>query len=79
MGMACKTRKRVPENDLSPSWLVLNFTFTFLVPAHLGSPGQWAVKRVYTDIAKFAGHLPHRQGNQRAIWDHTVLPATRQR
>ena len=33
----------------------------------------------YTDIAKFAGHLPHRYGNSRAIWDHTVLPATRQR
>ena len=34
---------------------------------------------VYTDIAKFAGHLPRRYGNSRAIWDHTVLPATRQR
>jgi len=33
----------------------------------------------YTDIAKFAGHLPHCYGNSRAIWDHTVLPATRQR
>jgi len=22
---------------------------------------------------------PHRYGNSRAIWDHTVLPATRQR
>jgi len=33
----------------------------------------------YTDIAKFAGHLPHRYGNSRAVWDHTVLPATRQR
>ena len=33
----------------------------------------------YTDIAKFAGHLPHRYGNSHAIWDHTVLPATRQR
>jgi len=22
---------------------------------------------------------PHRYGNLRAIWDHTVLPATRQR
>ena len=31
----------------------------------------------YTDIAKFAGHLPHCYGNSRAIWDHTVLPATR--
>ena len=26
---------------------------------------------VYTHIAKFAGHLPHRYGNSRAIWDHT--------
>ena len=25
----------------------------------------------YADIAKFAGHLPHRYGNSRAIWDHT--------
>jgi len=33
----------------------------------------------YTDIAKFAGHLPHRYGNSRAIWDPTVLPATGQR
>jgi len=33
----------------------------------------------YTDIAKFAGHLPHRYGNSRAIWDYTVLPATGQR
>ena len=24
---------------------------------------------LYTDIAKFAGHLPHRYGNSRAIWD----------
>jgi len=32
---------------------------------------------VYGYIAKFAGHLPHRYGNSRAIWDHTVLPATR--
>jgi len=37
------------------------------------------IKVKYTDIAKFAGHLPHRYGNSRAIWDHTVLPATRQR
>jgi len=22
-------------------------------------------------LAKFAGHLPHRYGNSRAIWDHT--------
>jgi len=36
-------------------------------------------KEKYTDIAKFAGHLPHRYGNSRAIWDHTVLPATRPR
>ena len=35
--------------------------------------------REYMDIAKFAGHLPHRYGNSRAIRDHTVLPATRQR
>ena len=34
---------------------------------------------LYTDTAKFAGHLPHRYGNSRAIWDHIVLPATRQR
>jgi len=33
----------------------------------------------YTDIAKFAGHLHYRYGNSRAIWDHTVLPATRRR
>jgi len=33
----------------------------------------------YRDIAKFARHLPHRYGNSRAIWDHTVLPATRHR
>jgi len=33
----------------------------------------------YTDIAKFARHLPHRYGNSRAVWDHTVLPATRHR
>jgi len=33
----------------------------------------------YTDIAKFAGHLPHRYGNSRVVWDHTVLPATRHR
>ena len=32
---------------------------------------------MYTDIAKIAGHLPHRYGKSRAIWDHTVLPATR--
>ena len=32
-----------------------------------------------TDLAKFAGHLPHRYGNSHAVWDHTVLPATRQR
>ena len=54
--------------------------FIFLVPAHPGSPGKGPLNVcVYTDIAKFAGHLPHRYGNSRAIWDHTVLPATRQR
>jgi len=26
----------------------------------------------YTDIAKFAGHLPHCYGNSHAIWDHSV-------
>jgi len=43
---------------------------------------KYATKAIfleYTDIAKFAGHLPHRYGNSRAIWDHTVLPATQQR
>ena len=25
-------------------------------------------KSVYTDLAKFAGDLPHRYGNSRAIW-----------
>jgi len=39
----------------------------------------WLRKVKYTDIAKFAGHLPHRYGNSRVIWDHTVLPATQQR
>ena len=40
---------------------------------------NYTSKVKYTDIAKFAGHLPNRYGNSRAIWDHTVLPATRQR
>ena len=34
-------------------------------------------KYTYTDIAKFAGHLPHRYGNSRAIWDHTVLQVSK--
>ena len=29
--------------------------FTFLVPAHLGSPGQRAVKRVFVFVALFEG------------------------
>jgi len=37
------------------------------------------IKYSYTDIAKFARHLPRRYGNSHATWDHTVLPATRQR
>ena len=50
--------------------------FTFLVPAHLGSPEKRAIKRVYvyTDIAKFAGHLPHHYGNSRAIVFPPLLP-----
>jgi len=40
---------------------------------------KWYSSEEYTDIAKFAGHLPHRYVNSRAIWNHTVLPATRQR
>ena len=28
----------------------IQIVFTFLVPAYLGSPGQWAVKRVYVSI-----------------------------
>ena len=42
------------------------------------SPVKYS-KVKYTDIAKFAGHLPHRYGNSRAIWDHTVLAAIQQR
>ena len=31
--------------------------FTFLVPAHLGSPGQRAVKRMYVGRVVFCGFL----------------------
>jgi len=59
--------------------------FTFLVPADPGSPGKRAVKRVCVcvcvcvRIAVCSVTLLHRYGNSHAIWDHTVLPATRQR
>jgi len=33
------------------------------------SSGKWEILSYYTGIAKFAGHLPHRYGNSRAIWD----------
>jgi len=33
--------------------------FTFLVPAHLGSPGKRAVKRVLMHICKFASESCH--------------------
>jgi len=38
-------------------------------------------KAKYTDIGPSSSqsNLPHRYGNSHAIWDHTVLPATRQR
>jgi len=63
--------------------------FTFLVPAHMDSAGKRAVKRVCVCVCvkvKVKGKQsiavlkkPHRYGNSRAVWDHTVLPATRQR
>jgi len=37
------------------------------------------VKINYTDIAVWQSNLLHRYRNSRAIWNHTVLPATRQR
>ena len=46
---------------------------------HARTHARFGLHVKYTDIAKFAGHLPHRYGNSRAIWDHTVLPAIRQR
>jgi len=45
---------------------------------------QSRLRRLYvrsksvTSVQQFA-RLPHRYGNSRATWDHTVLPATRQR
>ena len=48
------------------------------LPAYCAQRGS-VMYTGYTDIGKFAGYLPHRYGSSRAIWDHTVLPATRQR
>ena len=40
-------------------------------------PLKGSIKKVKQSIA--VCKQPHRYGNSRAIWDHTVLPATRQR
>jgi len=36
-------------------------------------------RHMYTDIAVRSETLPRHYGNSHAMWDHTVLPATRQR
>ena len=46
-------------------------------PRNPPAPDQRKVK--YTGVAVCSVTRPHRDGNSRAIWDHTVLPATRQR
>jgi len=70
----------------------IQISFTFLVPTHPGIPWQRAVKRVcvwlftvrlfivrWVKRSIAVRNKPHRYGNSRAIWNHTVLPATRQR
>jgi len=37
------------------------------------------VKSKKSKVEYSSSQTPHRYGNSRAIWDHTVLPATRQR
>jgi len=83
--------QRIPLPLTVSCFSKLQIGFTFLVPAHPGSPGQRAVKRcvcVYLLFLYCKGKgkrsiavrkKPHRYGNSRAIWDNTVLPATRQR
>jgi len=41
--------------------------FTFLVPAHLGSPGKRAVKRVCVCVCKKSMHLPKAVTNNKII------------
>ena len=47
----------------------------FWPPLPFWAPGKTVKGKRSTAVRK----KPHRYGNSRAIWDHTVLPATRQR
>ena len=66
-----------PQERVEPTLVLYSAQRTR--PLSLSAYYYYYNSRKYTDTAKFAGHLPHRYGNSRAIWDHTVLPATRQR
>ena len=57
----------------------IHIGFTFLVPAHPGSPGKSKVKVKKSKQSIAVSDSPHRYGNSHATWDHTVLPATRQK
>jgi len=66
-GICCLRNEAIVENRLRP--LVLYRT--------LQATNQYS--NINTDIAVRWPKSPHRYWNSRAIWDHTVLPATRQR
>jgi len=48
-GVRCRLTY-VPADATATHCLLLQIGFTFLVPAHLGSPGKRAVKRVYIQL-----------------------------
>jgi len=48
-GVRCRLAY-VPADATATHCLLLQIGFTFLVPAHLGSPGKRAVKRVYIQL-----------------------------
>ena len=57
------------------------FAGSLWAPVRILSPPDRAVICIvkYTGIAVGSVTLPHRYGNSHVIWDHTVLPAIRQR
>ena len=64
----CQSRKKNLTFMSLPTWPVIFFTYRL-------QKKKVKVKAVYSSQSK----APHRYGSLHVIWDHTELPATRQR
>ena len=73
--LRCVVRKfRYPNKHGYFQWMNQSIYLSTLLVHNIQGKGKGKGKRSIAVRKK-----PHRYGNSRAIWDHTVLPATRQR